>query len=97
VPNPHNQFILSFFELGALGLVFFFNLFYQMQRVGSIQSMKYIQRPIFALSITFIIGSLFNSLLLDATEGRFFCLFVGILFSTFDLKKVNLGNTKIPK
>jgi O-antigen ligase len=97
VPNPHNQFILSFFELGALGLVFFFNLFYQMQRVGSIQSLKHIQGPIIALSVTFITGSLFNSLLLDATEGRFFCLFTGLLFSAFVLKKVNLGNAKIPK
>ena len=30
---------------------------------------------------TFALGCLFNSLLLDATEGRFYCLIVGVLLS----------------
>jgi len=33
------------------------------------------------LILTISIGSLFNSLLLDATEGKFYCILIGVLLS----------------
>jgi len=35
------------------------------------------------LIMTITIGSLFNSLLLDATEGKFYCIFLGLILSGY--------------
>jgi hypothetical protein len=36
---------------------------------------------------TFALGCLFNSFLLDATEGRFYCLIAGVLLSLYPANK----------
>ena len=40
------------------------------------------------LILTMVIGSIFNSLLLDAGEGKFYCLLAGVFLSAYKLDKV---------
>ena len=89
IPNPHNQYLLTFFELGLIGFLFLLNVYYQIWRHSNDKFFKknHNNEVIQALLITFMIGSLFNSLLLDATEGKFFCVLVGLLFSLYKHKE----------
>ncbi len=89
VPNPHNQYILTFFEIGLIGLLAFFNIFYQSYKLAFqfLKKEPMVTYSIFGLLITFMMGSLFNSLLLDASEGKFFCLLLGIMLSASKMKK----------
>jgi len=81
VPNPHNQYLLTFFELGIIGFVAFIYMFYKQWSASNnlidLQLGLYMK----GLILTMLIGSLFNSLLLDATEGRFYCVLTGIFLS----------------
>ena len=85
VPNPHNQYLLTLFELGLFGFGFLIIMYYQIWKSSNQKPflINYRGELIQALLITFIIGSLFNSLLLDATEGKFFCLMIGLFFSAY--------------
>ena len=88
VPNPHNQYLLTLFELGLFGFGFLFAMYRQIWKCSNHKLFLINHRGelIQALLITFIIGSLFNSLLLDATEGKFFCLMIGLVFSAYVAK-----------
>lgn len=77
VPNPHNEYLLTAQQLGLVGLAALLllgGLLWRAARkidpvdAGALQ----------ALVLTIGIGSLFNSLLLDAGEGKFFCLLAGV-------------------
>ena len=83
VPNPHNQYLLTFFELGIVGLaalIFMFYRFWQHSNVIA-RSDKYAGMYLKGVVLTIAIGSMFNSLLLDATEGKFYCVLTGLLLS----------------
>jgi len=80
VPNPHNEYLLTTQQLGLAGLAVLLlmgGLQWRAARridpvdAGSLQ----------ALILTIGIGSLFNSLLLDAGEGKFYCLMAGVYLS----------------
>jgi O-antigen ligase len=83
VPNPHNQYLLTFFELGIIGLLIFIGMLFK-QWIFS-NNFRFIEGQIGlyakGLILTISIGSLFNSLLLDATEGKFYCILIGVLLS----------------
>lgn len=88
VPNPHNQYLLTFFELGIIGLIALFFMFYRFWEHSNIigGSDKYAGMYLKGVVLTIAIGSLFNSLLLDATEGKFFCVLSGLLLSAYKQK-----------
>lgn len=88
VPNPHNQYLLTFFELGIIGLTALFFMFYRFWEHSNIigGSDKYAGMYLKGVVLTIAIGSLFNSLLLDATEGKFFCVLSGLLLSAYNQK-----------
>jgi O-antigen ligase len=88
VPNPHNQYLLTFFELGIVGLsalIFMFYRFWQYSKVIA-RSDKYAGMYLKGVVLTIAIGSMFNSLLLDATEGKFYCVLTGLLLSAYTKK-----------
>ena len=88
VPNPHNQYLLTFFELGMAGfaaLIFMFYRFWQHSNVIA-RSDTYAGMYLKGVVLTIAIGSMFNSLLLDATEGKFFCVLTGLLLSAYTKK-----------
>jgi O-antigen ligase len=88
VPNPHNQYLLTFFELGIIGLTALFYMFYCIWKHSNIiaRSDKYAGMYLKGVVLTIIIGAMFNSLLLDATEGKFFCVLTGLLLSAYTQK-----------
>ena len=88
VPNPHNQYLLTFFELGIAGLaalIFMFYRFWQHSKVIA-RSDTYAGMYLKGVVLTIAIGSMFNSLLLDATEGKFYCVLTGLLLSAYTKK-----------
>ena len=88
VPNPHNQYLLTFFELGIVGLaalIFMFYRFWQHSNVIA-RSDKLAGMYLKGVVLTIAIGSMFNSLLLDATEGKFYCVLTGLLLSAYTKK-----------
>ena len=83
--NPHNEFLLITTQVGLLGLVLLLMLGYRQWR------MSYGLRPEYVaaaqgLIVTMAVGSLFNSLLLDFTEGHFYALLTGICYGSFKSK-----------
>ena len=84
VTNPHNQYLLVLIETGIVGFILFVSIFY-FAWVGiknlNVQENRKIHDYMKGLIITFALGCLLNSLLLDAGEGKFFCLMVGLFLS----------------
>jgi O-antigen ligase len=79
--HPHNQYLLTTAELGIVGLAALLFFFFQHGRASSqLAAMpdRVLARGLLALML---VGSLFNSLLLDHNEGVFFCWLTGLLFA----------------
>lgn len=81
--NPHNQYLLTSLELGLFGLGLLLTMFYIHWHAAD--QLKNREHALLAkgLIMTITIGSLFNSLLLDATEGKFYCIFLGLILSGY--------------
>ena len=83
--NPHNEFLLITTQIGLVGLALLLLLGYRQWRLS------YALRPEFiaaaqGLVVTLAVGSLFNSLLLDFTEGHFYACLTGIYYGSFNRK-----------
>ena len=79
--NPHNEYLLITVQLGILGLACLLYLFWRQWRFAA-----HIPDPLYrhlarGLVLTFVIGCLFNSLLIDHTEGLLFAWLTGLLFA----------------
>jgi O-antigen ligase len=85
--NPHNQFLLTYIEIGCVGfLAFIYMLFSQWKQSIQIASLSH-SLMLRGLLICFVLGSLTNSLLMDAGEGRFYGVMMGVLLSGLPLRK----------
>ena len=91
ISNPHNQYLFTLFDLGFLGFFALINLFYSFwfvsqkaKKIEGIKAIDYME----GLLITVMIGSFFNSMILDATEGKFFCVMAGIILSGYSHRKL---------
>jgi O-antigen ligase len=83
VPNPHNQFLLTTQELGVIGLFALILMWYLHWKTSyQIDHAQY-GMELRGLILTIVIGSLFNSLLLDAGEGKFYCVLAAVLLSAY--------------
>lgn len=92
VPNPHNEFLLTGQELGIVGFLllgaFFIIPWILSYRIDAIQKNTSAEGyALRGLVLTLVVGSLFNSLLLDAGEGKFYCVLAGVLLSAYQPKK----------
>lgn len=79
--NPHNQYLLTAAELGVVGLAALLFFFFQHARASSrLLEMRdrLLARGLLTLMV---VGSVFNSFLLDHNEGVFFCWLTGLLFA----------------
>ncbi len=83
VPNPHNQFLLTTQELGIIGLIVLVLMWVLSWRESYKISNSQDGVVFRGLILTMTIGCLFNSLLMDASEGKFFCILGGVLASGF--------------
>jgi O-antigen ligase len=87
VTNPHNQFLLTSQEIGIFGLaaliymwITHWNASYKLTKNTNYSLLR-------GLVLTITVGSLFNSLLLDAGEGKFYCVLAGVLLSSVPTKR----------
>ena len=89
--NPHNDFILIAAQTGLIGLSLWFVFLWRVYRFSSRFSTpaQLLLRGLLALYVT---GALFNSYLLDLTEGTVFVLALGVLLSIQDRKVLKEDN-----
>lgn len=79
--HPHNEYLLIAVQTGLIGLACLLYLFWSEWRTAG-----RLQQPFYrdlgrGLVMTFVVGSLFNSLLLDHTEGLLFAWLSALLFA----------------
>jgi O-antigen ligase len=78
--NPHNEYLNISVQIGVIGLLALLFLFYSEWRLAALLPALF-ERPLaHGLVITFVVGCVFNSLLMDHTEGLFFAWASGVLF-----------------
>jgi O-antigen ligase len=88
--NPHNQFLLFTAQIGLIGLVAFLLLLTTQWKLARRLASEEDYLLARGLVITIGVGCLFNSLLLDHSEGLFFAWASGLLFAGLR------GNVTVP-
>lgn len=78
--NPHNEYMNIAVQLGLVGLALFLYLLYTQWRLSGKLGPDF-SRQAQGLIIAFAVGSLFNSLLLDFTEGHFYVYFTALFYA----------------
>ncbi|MBI2509647.1 MAG: O-antigen ligase family protein [Betaproteobacteria bacterium] len=78
--NPHNEYLMIAAQIGLVGLALLLHLFWRQWRFAARLATPMEADLARALVITIAIGSLFNSLLLDHTEGLLYAWLTGLLF-----------------
>lgn len=82
--NPHNEYLNLAVQLGIAGLlaaVWLFAMVWRHARALPTALERDLAR---GLAVTFAIGCLFNSMLMDHVEGLFFAWSAGVLFGGYD-------------
>lgn len=79
--NPHNEYLMIAVQTGLIGLACLLYLFWRAWDVAG-----RLQQPFYrdlgrGLVMTFVVGCLFNSLLIDHTEGLLFAWLSGLVFA----------------
>jgi len=91
--NPHNQYLLTAAELGVVGLVLLLFLFAQQWRCAGRLPNEHLRALARGLVLTIMVGSLFNSLLIDHVESLLFAWLSGLLFAALPPKRVKPGKS----
>ena len=78
--NPHNEYLLIAVQTGLAGLALLLHLFWQQMRLSARLASPVEVHLARGLVILIAVGCLFNSLLLDHTEGLFYAWFTGLLY-----------------
>jgi O-antigen ligase len=79
--NTHNEYFSVLVQTGLIGLSLFFYWLYT-QWICSRQLPHEFVVLAQALLVTFIVGSVFNSMLSNHTEGWFYCYFLGMCYAS---------------
>ena len=80
VANPHNEYLLTLQQLGIFGLSMLLIMGWSHWR--AVRGLPEVEGDrLRALIVVIGIGALFNSLMMDAGEGKFYCLMAGIYLS----------------
>jgi O-antigen ligase len=85
--NPHNQYLLTASEIGLIGLAAFVYLL--LTNIQKADELRYTQHcfTLQGLVLVMAFGSLFNSLLMDAGEGRFYTVMVAVIASAVGVSR----------
>lgn len=84
--NPHNEYLLIAVQTGFVGLALLLHLFWQQWRLATRLATPLETRLARGLVLTIAVGCLFNSLLLDHTEGLLFAWLTGLLYAGYNQK-----------
>jgi O-antigen ligase len=79
--NPHNEYLMIGAQLGIVGVIAFLALLLVLWRLSGRLKTGFERDLARALVITYVLGNLVNSLLLDHTEGMLFCWASAALFA----------------
>lgn len=79
--NPHNEYLMIGAQLGIVGVLAFVAMLFVMWRMSGRLKNGFERDLARGLVITFVLGNLVNSLLLDHTEGILFCWASAALFA----------------
>ncbi len=79
--NPHNEYLLIAVQIGLIGFASLIYLFYRQWRYAGELEAPFYRDLGRGLVLTFVIGCLFNSLLLDHTEGLLFAWLTALVFA----------------
>ena len=78
--NPHNQYLLFLNQIGCIGLLAFLWLTYVVWREASRLERQWCLW-VRGIILAYAAANIFNSMLLDFSEGIFFCASLAIAFS----------------
>jgi O-antigen ligase len=85
--NPHNEYLHITLQVGVVGLAFLLYLFFAQWRNAPRLATALECRLARGLVLTMAIGCLFNSLLLDHTEGLLYAWLTGVLYAGLQSKR----------
>ncbi len=80
--NPHNEYVNIGVQLGLLGLMLLFLLFFQQWRISNQLPTLYNQIAK-GMIVTILVGGLVNSVIATHTQGTFFAVLSALLYSAF--------------
>jgi O-antigen ligase len=81
VRNPHNEYLHMLVQLGLPGLAALLYLFWTHWRLAPTLSTPLSRHLARGLLLTMAVGCLFNSWLMDHTEGLLYAWLTGLLFA----------------
>jgi O-antigen ligase len=79
--NPHNEYLLIAIQIGLIGLASLLYLFYRQWQVAGRLAQPLYRDLARGMVLMFVVGCLFNSLLVDHTEGLLFAWMSALLFA----------------
>lgn len=83
--NPHDEFLMIAAQTGIIGLVLLLYLFYTEWRCAPLLPGLLEQDAARGLVIAYIVNCLFNSALMDHSDGLFFAFMSAVLFSNLKI------------
>ncbi len=89
--NPHNQYLLVTAQVGVGGLVLLLALFATQWHLSARLPNEWERHVARGLLLTIMLGSLFNSLLLDHSEGLLYGWASGVLFAGLPSRREAVG------
>jgi O-antigen ligase len=92
--NPHNEYLNIAVQLGLVGLLALCWLFAMVWRHSRALPTALERDLARGLALTFAVGCLFNSMLMDHVEGLFFAWGVGVLFGGYDPARMRIDTPK---
>ena len=90
--NPHNEYLHIAAQIGLAGLALLLCLFYVQWRCAARLGSPLELHLARGLTLTIAVGCLFNSLLLDHTEGLMFAWLTGVLYAGLGSGKKEMEN-----
>ena len=84
--NPHNEYLHIATQLGVIGLAALLYLFFEQWRESARLASPFERNVSRGLLLAIVVACLFNSLLLDHTEGLLYVWLTGVLFGGLESK-----------
>lgn len=89
--NPHNEYLVLAMQVGLAGILLLFHLWWQQLRLAARLPTPMETHLARGLVIALATGCLFNSFLLDHTEGLFYAWFSGLLYAGWATPPSGMG------
>jgi len=83
--NPHDEYLMIAVQTGLLGLALLLYLFYTQWRCAPLLVTPFEQDAARGLVLAYLVNCLFNSALLDHSDGLFFAFMTAVLFANLKL------------